>query len=125
MDPMRVQLRPLSSERHIAPAPHGLQDICNMADEQVPIEFIDNPHAPEIFVSGISGLFMSGENVVITFESARVNHSKSPGPVNRVVIARAALTVPAAQALVLGLNAFLEQNSLSPSEAMKGGRAAH
>jgi hypothetical protein len=96
-----------------------------MAEGQVPINFIDNPHAPEVYVTGISGLFLSAGNIVITFESARIDHGQEPGPLNRVVIARAVFTAQAAQGLVLGLNQFLEQHGLSPSEAAKGGQASH
>ncbi len=95
-----------------------------MNDAPIPVNFVDDPHAPEVFASGIAGLFLSGGNVVIALESARVDHSTTPGPVNRVVVARAALTITAAQDLVVGLNAFLESRGLSPSDAVRGERTA-
>jgi hypothetical protein len=90
----------------------------------VPINFIDDPQAPEIFVSGISGVFLTGANVAIALESVRVDHTTQPGPINRVVVGRIVLTVEAAQRLVVGLNAFLEEKGLSPSRAVKGGETA-
>ena len=82
--------------------------------------YVDNPHAPDIFVSDISGLFMTGGNVAVTLERHRVNHGK-PGSVReRVAAARLVLTAQAAQNLVLLLNTFLEQHGLSVTDAMKG-----
>lgn len=49
-------------------------------------DFIDNPHAPDIFSDGATGFFFLNGNLRITFEAARVNHISSPGPVSRVVI---------------------------------------
>jgi hypothetical protein len=95
-----------------------------MSDNPVTVTFVDNPHAPEIFASGIAGVFRTGDNIAVTVESARVDHATTPGPVNRVVVGRVVLTVAAAQALVLSLNGFLEQQGLSPSEALKGGQTA-
>jgi hypothetical protein len=103
------------------------QEETRMADEAVPpipISFVDNPHAPEVFASDISGLFKVDGNVALTLESMRIDHSTSPGPVNRVVIGRLVLTIPAAQRLAVMLNAFLEQQGYSPSEAMKCGQTA-
>ncbi len=82
--------------------------------------FIDDPHAPEIFASDATGFFMLGGNIVITFESARVNHAVSPGPISRVVSARIVLPVAAAQGLVVGLNDFLAQMGVDPSDAVVG-----
>lgn len=96
-----------------------------MTEGQVPINFIDNPHAPEAYVTGISGLFLSGGNVAITLESARIDHGTDPGPLNRVVIGRLILTPAAAQGLAVGLNAFLERHGMSPSEAIKGDQSTN
>ncbi len=95
-----------------------------MSSNPIAVNFIDDPQAPEVFASGMAGLFRTGGNIAITLESARVDHSTHPGPVNRVVVGRLVLTVPAAQALAVGLNAFLEEQGLSPSEAVKGGQTA-
>lgn len=95
-----------------------------MNSDQVDTTFVDNPHAPEMFASNVSGLFLTGGNVAVTLESSRVDHGTSPGPINRVVIGRVVLTMPAAQALAVGLNAFLEERGFSPSEALKGGRTS-
>lgn len=96
-------------------------DIWNMADKgKVPINFIDDPHAPEVFASDITGFFIVGANVVMTLESARVDHSESPGPLNRVVIARVVMPIDTAQRLVVGMNDFLTARGFSPSEAVAG-----
>jgi hypothetical protein len=49
--------------------------------------FIDNPHAPDIFADGASGFFILNNTIRITFESARINHVTSPGPVSRLSLA--------------------------------------
>ena len=84
--------------------------------------FVDNAHAPDLFASDISGCYMTGGNVAVTLERHRVNHgSPSGGRHQRVVVARLVLTAQAAQNMVVLLNTFLEQNGLSPSEAIKRG----
>lgn len=85
-----------------------------------PVAFLDDPHAPEIFASGITGYFILNGNVVITFESARADHSASPGPVNRVVCARIVLPIGAAQDLALNLHDLLARQGLDPTAAAKG-----
>lgn len=85
-----------------------------------PVNFVDDPQAPETFVSGISGVFHVNGIVSVTLESHRVDHSTAPGPVNRVVVQRLVMPVSAAQALVVGLNDFLDKQGLSPSSAVKG-----
>ena len=91
-----------------------------MADT-TPVAFVDDPHAPEIFVSAVTGYFCLTPNVILTFESARVDHSASPGPINRVVVARLAMSIPAAQALALGLHDFLRTQGYDPTAAAKAG----
>ena len=86
-----------------------------------PVTFVDDPHAPEVFASAAAGFFVLHGNVVITFESARVDHSKSPGPVKRVVIGRVVLPISGAQGLALGLHDFLVGQGLDPTKAVKGG----
>lgn len=43
-----------------------------------------------------------------------------PAGVEQIVVGRMALTAPAAQALVAGLNDFLTQQGMSPSQAIMG-----
>ena len=82
---------------------------------------IDNMFAPEIFSTGISGFSNINGAIVVALESMRCDHSRASTPFERVVVGRVALTVPAAQAMVAGLNDFLEAQGLSPSRAMMGG----
>lgn len=90
-----------------------------MSQEDKPVDlqvtFVDNPHAPEVFASRCSGFFVRNGNVHLTFESERVNHVTSPGPVNRVVIARLILPISGAQELALGLYDFLKNQGLDPA----------
>lgn len=83
--------------------------------QQALINFIDNPHAPELFASETVGYFLHDGVIHITFASARVNHVTNPGPINRVVIGRVALPVSVAQALTLGLYDFLKSRGLDPA----------
>ncbi|HEY2048857.1 MAG TPA: hypothetical protein VGH03_05915 [Caulobacteraceae bacterium] len=86
------------------------------------VNFIDNPHAPEVFASNVSGFAHVAGNIVITLESVRIDHSADPGPVNRVVVGRLMLPVNAAQGLVVGLNDYLNKLGLDPTVAMTGGQ---
>jgi hypothetical protein len=52
------------------------------------VSFLDNPHAPDVFADNATGFFNLNGNIRITFESVRVNHVTSPGPMTRVVIGR-------------------------------------
>jgi len=83
--------------------------------------FIDNPFAPEIFVTGFSGLSNLGGVIVLTLESARCDHSRPQPALERVVVGRVAFTTNAALELVTGLNHFLEQQGLNPSKALAAG----
>lgn len=60
-------------------------------------EFVDNPHAPDIFADAATGIFTLSGNVRLTFESVRCEHSKSPGPIRRVVIGRLVMPEAAAE----------------------------
>jgi hypothetical protein len=71
-------------------------------------DFLDNPHAPDVFADAAAGFFHVNGNIKITFESARVEHSSSPGPVHRVVIGRLVMPVAAAEAFAKGLLDFIE-----------------
>ena len=74
-----------------------------MPDEPPVVTFMDNPHAPSLFCDGAVGFFVFNGVISITLEAARVDHSKNPGLVNRVVVARLNMSIPGAQALALGL----------------------
>ena len=66
---------------------------------QVPVTFIDNPHAPEVFAFRASGIALFADNIHLTFEAPRVDHATSPGPINRVVVRRLVLPLSGAEAL--------------------------
>lgn len=78
------------------------------------VTFVDNPHAPEVFATEVSGFLIQNGNVHLTFAANRVNHITTPGPVNRVVIARLVLPVSAAQGLAAGLFDFLKTHGYDP-----------
>lgn len=80
----------------------------------VPVHFIDNPHAPEVLATEVAGFWLNQGNVHITLESARIDHAKSPGPVNRVVIARLVMPIGGAQNLAAGLYDFLKTHGYDP-----------
>jgi len=85
------------------------------------VPLMDATMEREIFCTGVSGCAMFGGTVVVTLESARCDHNHTPPTLERMVVGRLALTPHAAQALVAGLNQFLEQQGLSPTAAMVGG----
>ena len=89
------------------------------------VTFVDTPDAPEFFASEASGFFVNQGNVTITFASARVDHSTSPGPVNRVVNARVVLSVLGAQSFAIGLYDFLKTQGLDPSPKPPEGTPTH
>jgi hypothetical protein len=76
--------------------------------------FIDNPHAPDVFADGTTGFFVAGGNIRITFESLRVSHTASPGPVNRVVIGRLVMPLEQAENLAKGLLNMIEKHRSQP-----------
>lgn len=79
----------------------------NKTEPSVPVTFLDNPHAPEMYVDGCCGAAFMGGNLRLTFESARVNHETSPGPVMRVVVGRLVMSLGAAEVLRSLLNSYL------------------
>jgi len=81
------------------------------------IRLIDNTFAPEILVTGVSGLSLMNGIVTMTLESLHCDHSKNPPPMERIVVARVTAPVAAAQAMVVGLHQFLGQHGLSPLTA--------
>lgn len=78
---------------------------------------VDNMFAPEILAGGVSGLSVLNGIVTITLETPRCDHSKTPPPLERIVVGRIALPIPAAQALLSGLYHFLAQHNLNPLAA--------
>ena len=52
------------------------------------VNFMDNPHAPDVFADRVTGIAFYSGVIRLTFETSRADHSTSPGPVNRVVIGR-------------------------------------
>jgi hypothetical protein len=90
---------------------------------KVALGFIDNPHAPDVFADGVSGLFNFAGNIRITFESLRASHVTIPGPVNRVVIGRLIMPMDAAESLARGLLDFINQQRTAqnpPTQAATG-----
>jgi hypothetical protein len=101
---------PLSSERQtFVFFAHGEQAMTVKEPE-----FIDNPHAPDVFADGATGFFIFGGNLRITFESLRCNHITSPGPVNRVVIGRLVMPAGMAENMARGILHFLETQRSNP-----------
>ncbi len=86
-----------------------------------PPAFVDNPFAPEIFVTGYSGLANLHGVILVTLESTRCDHSRPQPSYERVVVGRVTLTIAAALELVTGLNQFLEQQGFSPSRILAEG----
>lgn len=81
---------------------------------------IDNPFAPEIFATAVSGFSNVNGIVMLTLESVHCDHARTPAAFERVVVGRVTLTIGAAQSLVATLNGFLEAQGLSPSRAVAG-----
>ncbi len=69
----------------------------------------DSPNAPELYATAATGFFNANGVISITLESARADHSKSPGPINRVVVGRLVMPAQGAQAMAVGLFDFLEK----------------
>ena len=71
--------------------------------------FVDDPHAPDVFVDAVTGFFVLNGNMRITLEAARVNHADCPGPISRVVVGRLVLPLAAAEALAQDILAFIAE----------------
>lgn len=78
-----------------------------------PVFFIDDPHAPEIFASFLTGAAFDGPNVRLSFVSSRVNHENSPGTVNNVVNGRVVMSIQSAKQMIVFLQGFLESAALN------------
>ncbi|PLC06393.1 hypothetical protein CY658_04990 [Variovorax sp. RO1] len=85
-----------------------------MADDKAEVNFIDNPHAPEIFSHGYSGLWRNGGLLHITFEAPRIDHGSNPGPINRVVVGRLVIPIEAAMHLADNIKGFLSNPEVAP-----------
>lgn len=83
---------------------------------EVKVTFVDNPMAPEVFVSEVTGYFINSGVMRVAFASARVNHETSPGPINRIVNLRLVMPVVVAQALAVGLYDFLKRQGVPPPD---------
>jgi len=90
-------------------------------DEAPTVTFLDNPHAPEVFSDEAVGVLFHNGNVHITFATPRVNHSKTPGPVNRVVNARLVMPLVGIDALQKMLAGFMERFKTQAPEFMPPG----
>ena len=94
-----------------------------IGEPQAP-QLIDNASAPEVFAAFCTGFASFGPNITLTFEAPRVDHSTDPGLVSRHVVLRVTIPQAGAQGLVVGLNAYLEEHGLSPSQAVSGGQTS-
>jgi hypothetical protein len=85
-------------------------------NEPAAAQFIDNPHAPEFFVSHIAGGAYDDPNVHLTFASTRVSHQVTPGPTNTVVNLRIVMSIPAAVQMAAFLQEFLSAARLNATQ---------
>src|SRR5262249_55863382 len=76
------------------------------------VSFIDDPHAPDFFVDETAGFFVHNGLLKLTLVSVRANHGLSPSPINRVVVGRLTMPIPAAQNLSVALYDFLKSRNL-------------
>ncbi len=86
-------------------------------NEPPKMPIVDDPHAPEIFVSEVVGTWLNSDVVRIAFASARGDHSSPRGQINRVVNLRLAMPVPAAKSLAAELFSYLKQQGHDPVPA--------
>ena len=77
-----------------------------MAD-QVPVTFIDNPHAPEIHATGFAGLWLHGGNLHVTLTAGRYDHGQNPGSINNVVNARIVMPIEQMKQLAEAVSMYL------------------
>jgi hypothetical protein len=91
-----------------------------MADQpQVPVPFIDSPHTLTVYATGIAGLWLNQGAVHMTFETGRIDHSTTPGAVQRVAVGTLVMPVGAAQAFAVALFKFLSERGAPTPEALK------
>lgn len=78
--------------------------------------FVDDPKAPEFFASFIKGAAFDAPNVRLTFASARVDHSITPGHVNTVANVRIVMSIPALRNMYEFLGKFLATAELNAAQ---------
>ena len=83
------------------------------------ISFLDNPHAPEVFITDASGFHLHEGVVTVALESARIDHATSPGPINRVVVGRVSMPLGAAMRMAVSLYDFLKQMGHDPADVIQ------
>ncbi len=93
------------------------------SDTSPAIEFIDDPHAPELYASNFSGIQVLQGNVIVTLESARADHSTGAGSINRVVVGRIVMPFAVARSLALQLNNLLGQGGLAQMNVRAASKA--
>jgi hypothetical protein len=87
-----------------------------MADNQPAINFIDNPHAPELFAAQHAGIWVTNGNVHITLEAPRVAYEADGASLNRVVIARLIMPISGAEDLAVKLFNLLKEQGVKSTE---------
>ena len=70
--------------------------------------------APEILAGGLSGLSFVNGIVTITLENPRADHARPDPALERVVVGRVGMPVPAAQSLLCALYQFMSQHRINP-----------
>jgi hypothetical protein len=96
-----------------------------MVDQMPPVNFVDNPHAPEVFALQVTGVASFAGNIHLTFESARVDHKTSPGPINRVVVGRLIMPLTGAEGLRDLLTDYLAKAKAGATEPQAQPRSLH
>lgn len=82
--------------------------------------FLDNPNAPEFFVSSLAGLAAEGPNIRLTFASNRTNHTSDPAPTARVVNLRVVMSAAALHDLTLFLGKWQAASNLIAAQKPEG-----
>lgn len=72
------------------------------------VTFVDNPHAPDVFADGFSGLFFLNNNIKITLESVRVDHMTASSDKSRVVIGRLVMPLESAEQMARSILQFID-----------------
>jgi len=87
--------------------------------EKQPV-FFDDPDAPMFYASYLAGAAFDGPNVILTFCSRRVDHSKSPGNTTNAVVARLVIPIDQARDMNKFLSGFLPVAELAALEKPEG-----
>ena len=91
-----------------------------MAGRSVAVNFIDNPHAPEIHATGHGGLWMHEGNLHITFTAGRYDHGFNPGAISNVVNARVVIPLEQAKYLADSITKYLSNPGTPPELPASG-----